>query len=71
MPPRWSEQYDAVVARFAPLKADFSFATDAGEYRIAATLTDAKSGLLSRYKIRPNQRVTQGLAPELEQDCGC
>ena len=71
VPPRWSEQYDAVVAVFAPLKADLSFVTDTGEYRIAATLTETKSGLLGRYTIRPNQRAKQGLTPVVEEDCGC
>ena len=71
VPPRWSEQYDAVLAVFAPLKADLSFSTDTGEYRIAATLTEAKSGLLGRYAIRSNRPIIQGLMPEIEEDCGC
>jgi prepilin-type N-terminal cleavage/methylation domain-containing protein len=71
LPPRWTDQYDGVLALFSPLKADLSFVTDAGKYRIAASLTTAKPGLLSRYKVRPNRPVEPGVTPVVIEDCGC
>jgi len=69
-PPQWLDDYNGLEALYAPIKASFSFAAPAGQYRMTATLATEVPGLLSRYKRNPQRSkspdiVTQG------DDCDC
>jgi hypothetical protein len=52
--PRWTEQYDAVVAFFAPLKARLSFKNALGDYVIVSTLAGQSDEIVGRYQVGPD-----------------
>lgn len=70
MPPRWSATYDGVQALRAPLKANLSFTTPLGSYRIVSAVTSKSRGVLGRYK-RQKFRGSGEVVERDDDDCAC
>ena len=69
-PPRWSKNYDGILALNAPLKAKLSFTTEMGSYQVMSAMNAQGRVILGRYK---NQQI-RGLSGTLgrsDGDCAC